>query len=108
MDDLRIIETNDQIETWEEVSGGNVIRFKTKEKKPFAFYSFEMDSKFFKGIWFAEFETVEGGKTRFIATESIEYKNLFIRVIGYAFMKLDKYMEVYQNELKDKIENPGR
>ena len=105
LDDLRIIETSDNHEMWEEVSGGNVIRFKTKEKRPFTLYSFEMDSKLFKGNWFAEFESVESGKTRVTATESIEYKNLFIRTIGYAFMNLDKYMETYQNELKNKIEN---
>ena len=108
LDDLRIIETIDNIETWEEVSKGNVIRFKTKEKIPFTFYSFEMDSKLFKGSWFAEFESVESGKTRFTATESIEYKNPFIRTIGYVFMNLDKYMETYQNELRDKIEKSGR
>ena len=108
LDDLRIIETIDNSETWEEISEGNVIRFKTKEKIPFAFYSFEMDSKLFKGNWVAEFESVESGKTRFIATESIEYKNPFIRTIGYAFMNLDKYMETYQNELRDKIEKASR
>ena len=107
LDNLKIIETNNDIETWEEVSEGNVILFKTKEKRPFTFYSFEMNSKLFKGSWFAEFKFVENGKTRFTATESIEYKNLFIRVIGYAFMNLDKYMETYQNELRDKVENPN-
>ena len=107
LDNLKIIETNNDIETWEEVSEGNVILFKTKEKRPFTFYSFEMNSKLFKGSWFAEFKSVENGKTRFTATESIEYKNLFIRVIGYAFMNLDKYMEAYQNELREKVENPN-
>ena len=105
LDDLRIIETNGDIEVWEEVSGGTVIQFKTKEKRPFTFYSFEMNNKLFKGNWFAEFESVENGKIRFTATESIEYKNPFIRVIGYAFMNLDKFMEIYQSELRDKVDN---
>ena len=107
LDSLKIIETNNNIETWEEVSKGYVILFKTKEKKPFTFYSFEMESKLFKGSWFAEFESIESGKTRFAATESIEYKNLFIRIIGYSFMNLDKYMESYQDELREKIERPN-
>lgn len=108
LDDLIIIETTDNFETWEEVSEGNTIRFKTKEKKPFTFYSFGMDSKLFRGEWFAEFESVENEKTRFTATELIEYKNLFARVIGYVFMDLEKYMEIYQNELRNKIEKPCR
>ena len=105
VDDLQIIETIGDIEIWEETSGGNVIRFKTVEKIPFTFYSFEMDSKLFKGNWSAEFEAIETNKTRFIATESIEYKNPFVRAIGYIFINLDKYMEIYQNELRDKVEN---
>jgi hypothetical protein len=105
LDDLRIIETNNDFEIWEELSGGITIRFKTKEKRPFTFYSFEMGCKFFQGEWFAEFVTVENDKTSFKATEKIEYKNPFIRVIGYVFMNLDKYMEIYQNELRNKLEN---
>ena len=108
LEDLKIIETNNDFEIWEEVSGGITIRFKTKEKRPYTFYSFEMDCKHFQGEWFAEFETVENGKTRFTATEKIKYKNPFKRVIGYAFINLDKYMETYQNELRNKIENASR
>ena len=108
LDDLKIVETNGEYEIWDEISGGIAIRFKTKEKRPFSFYSFEMDCKFFQGEWFAEFETVDNGKTRLTATETIEYKNPFIRVIGYAFMNLDKYMETYQNELRNKLENAGK
>ena len=108
IEDLRIIGTNGEYETWDEIAGGNTIRFKTKVKKPFVFYSFEMDCKFFRGEWFAEFESVENGKTRFTATESIGYKNLLFRVMGYSFMNLEKYMETYQNELRNKLENTSR
>jgi len=104
LDDLKIIETNGDFEIWDEISGGITIRFKTKEKRPFTFYSFEMNGKFFRGEWFAEFETVENEQTLFTATETIEYKNLFIRVIGYVFMDLGKFMETYQNELRNKLE----
>lgn len=108
LEDLKIIESDGDTEIWDEISGGNVIRFHTKEKQPFTFYSFEMDCKFFRGEWFAGFETVENGNTRFTATESIEYKNPFLRVIGYVFVDLDAYMETYQNELRDQLENKGR
>ena len=103
LDNLIIVEANGDFEIWEEVSAGNIIRFKTKEKKPYSFYSFEMENKLFKGYWFAEFEKIENEKTLFSATESIEYKNPFIRVLAYIFINLDKYMETYQEELRIKL-----
>lgn len=103
LDDLKIIESNNGIEVWDEVSDGYTIRFKTKEKRPYSFYSFEMNSKHFNGYWSAEFETIEQVKTRFTATESIEYKNLFIRTLAYFFMNLGEFMENYQNELREEL-----
>lgn len=104
LDDLKIIESAGDIEIWDEVSGENTIRFQTKEKRPNSFYSFDMDSKLFKGHWFAEFKALDENKTFFIATESIEYKNPFIKTIAYLFMDLGKYMEIYQEELRKKVE----
>ncbi|MDR2916146.1 MAG: SRPBCC family protein [Tannerella sp.] len=104
LNDLKIIETNGDIETWDETSEGNTIRFRTKEKRPYSFYSFEMESRFFKGHWFAEFEAIDNENTLFTATESIEYENPFIRVLAHVFMDLDKYMETYQEELRNKLE----
>ncbi len=103
LEKLEIIESNNGHEVWEETSNGYTIKFKTIEKKPYSFYSFEMESKQFTGYWFAEFEAVEKGKTRFSATESIEYKNPFIRTFAYTFMNLDKFMEIYQNDLRKKL-----
>lgn len=105
LDDLKIIESSGDIEIWDEVSEGNTIRFQTKEKRPNSFYSFDMESKLFKGYWFAEFEVLDDNKTLFTATESIEYKNPFIRTVAYVFMDLGKYMEIYQEELRKKVEN---
>ena len=68
LNDLKIIQTNGDMEVWEETSGGNTIRFRTKEKKPYTFYSFEMESKLVKGYWYAEFKEVEKNKTFFSAT----------------------------------------
>ena len=105
IDNLIIIETDGNFEVWDEISGGVTIRFKTKEKIPYSLYSFEMESNLFTGYWQAEFETAENGKTRFIATESIEYKNPFIRTLAFMFMNLDKLMEMYQDDLRKKINN---
>ena len=104
LDDLEIIRTQRDIEEWEETANGVTIHFKTLEKIPHSFYSFKMDSKMFTGEWQATFEPEEGGKTLFTATEKIEYKNLIYRLVGYAFMDLNKFMTIYQEELTDRIE----
>lgn len=100
---MDIIRTQGDIEEWEETTNGVTIRFKTLEKRPHSFYSFEMDSKMFTGEWQATFEPMEGDKTLFTAIEKIEYKNLFYRLIGYAFMDLNKFMTTYQEELTARI-----
>ncbi len=104
LDDLRIVETDGDFEVWDEISNGFTIRFRTTKKIPCSFYSFEMKSSMFTGYWQAEFETIENGETRFTTAESIDYKNPLIRVIGYAFMNLDKFMETYQNDLRKKLD----
>ncbi|MFK8297696.1 SRPBCC family protein [Capnocytophaga cynodegmi] len=103
LDDLKIIRTQGDIEEWEEIANGVTIRFKTLDKRPHSFYRFEMDSKMFTGEWQATFEPVEEGKTLFSATEKIEYKNLLYRLVGYAFMDLNKFMTTYQEELTARI-----
>ena len=104
LDDLKIIESTGDIEIWDEITGGNTIRFQTKEKRPNSFYSFDMESNLFKGYWFAEFEAIDDNTTLFTATESIEYKNPFIKTVAYLFMDLGKFMEIYQDELRKKVE----
>ena len=47
---------------------------------------------------------MEESKILFTATEKIEYKNLFYRLVGYAFMDLNKFMTTYQKELTARIE----
>ncbi|WP_256824624.1 SRPBCC family protein [Porphyromonas gingivalis] len=49
LDDLEIICTQGDIEEWEETANSVTIRFKTLEKRPHSFYSFEMDSKCSQG-----------------------------------------------------------
>ena len=95
---LEIIRTQGDIEEWEETANGVAIRFKTLEKRPHSFYCFEMDGKMFTGKRQATFEPMEGGKTLFTAIEKIEYKNLFFRLVEYAFMDLNKFMSIYQKK----------
>lgn len=104
LDDLEIIRTQGNIEEWEETTNGVTIRFRTLEKRPHSFYSFEMDSRMFTGEWQATFEPTKDDKTLSTATEKIEYKNLFYRLVGYAFMDLNKFMTTYQEELTARIQ----
>lgn len=102
--DLVIIERNGDKEIWDEISkNGNVVRFSTKEKIPYSFYSFEMTSKIFTGYWTAELKEFEGTKTQITATEYVEIKNPLIKVLSYIFFDLGKYMETYQQDLKRHI-----
>jgi len=102
--ELKIIETDGEYEVWDEISkGGNVIRFKTREKKPYSFYSFDMEGKLFTGYWAAELHEKADGKTTFTATEYIRMKNSFLKVLSYLFFDIGKFMEIYQDDLRRKL-----
>lgn len=102
--ELNILKSENGFEVWEEMSkDGNIIRFKTKEKIPHTYYSFEMESSVITGHWIGEFKELENGNTLFTTTEHIEMKNPFFKVLSYLFFDIGKYMEVYQNDLHTKI-----
>lgn len=104
--DLKIIEKQNGIEMWEETSkDGNTIRFKTREKKPYTYYSFDMESKIMKGHWEAKLDELDSGNTVFTATECIQMTNPFIKVISYLFFDLGKLMEIHQQDLKKEIDS---
>jgi len=102
--DLVIVENKDGMEIWDEINmDGSLIRFKTIEKHPFSFYSFEMKSKLFTGFWTGEFEQDEKGRTIFIATEYIRVKNPFFKTLSYLFFNVGKLMDEYQHDLQKKV-----
>lgn len=102
--DLIIHENKGGVEVWDEIShDGTIIRFKTREKSPFYFYSFDMDSKLFFGYWTGVFERDNKGGTIFTATEYIKVKNPFIKVLSYLFFDIEKLMDEYQKDLHKKI-----
>lgn len=103
---LKIISVDGDIETWDEISqDGTIIRFKTRDKKPYSFYSFDMESKVMSGYWTAEFKEVKDGKTLFTATEYIKMKNPILRTLSYIFFDIGRFMEVYQSDLDKKIKD---
>lgn len=104
LNELRISDRRGEVEEWEEITkDGAVIRFMTKDKIPYSFYSFEMESNLFTGYWFAEFKETGDNKTLFTATENIRMKNIFLKVFSYIFFDIGKFMETYQNDLKQKL-----
>lgn len=102
--ELRILERDGDFEVWEETSyKGNKIVFRTKEKIPYTFYSFDMGNESFTGYWTAEFKETRDGETLFIATEYIRIKNPYMKVLSYPFFDIGGSMERYQNDLKAKL-----
>ncbi len=102
--ELQIIAKEGDIEIWDEIAkNGNVIRFTTREKIPYSFYSFDMESNLFTGYWTANFIPTDSGDTAFIATEYLRIKNPFIKVFFYLFFDVGKFMEIYQTNLRLKI-----
>lgn len=103
--DLVIHEAEDGLEVWDEIShDGTLIRFRTREKRPFVFYSFDMEAKLFTGYWTGEFESNGNEETIFTATEYICIKNPFIKTLSYLFFNIGKLMDDYQESLRNKIE----
>lgn len=103
---INILNRNGDMEEWEEISkNGNTIIFRTKEKNPYSFYSFDMNCKMFRGYWTAEFKETDQNRTLFIATEYIRIKNPFIKTLSYLFFNIGKFMETYQKDLKTKCED---
>lgn len=104
--ELKITEKIYDNESWFEISkDNNIIHFKTREKIPYSYYSFEMESKIMTGYWEANFQETDDNKTLFIATEYIEMKNPFLKVLSYLFFDIDKYMKRYQDDLRTEIES---
>lgn len=102
--ELVILESKGGMELWEEIShDGSVIRFETKEKRPFSFYSFDMTAKLFNGYWSGEFQPNGKGGTIFTATEHIRVKNPFIKTLSYLFFDVGGLMDKYQQDLHKKV-----
>lgn len=91
-------------EVWKEYTPkGDVIHFRTREKTPYTFYSFDMESRRFKGYWTGSFEPAGNGGTVFTATEYVEMKNPFVKTLAYLFFNLGKLMDQYQADLQAKV-----
>lgn len=105
---LVILENNKGMEIWDERGkSGTTIRFRTKEKRPYSFYSFDMEAQLFTGFRNGEFEADGKGGTIFTATEYICIKNPVIKTLSYLFFNIGKLMDNYQDDLRRKINETG-
>lgn len=102
--DLVILYTDiNGMEIWNEIShDGTVIHFQTREKRPYSFYSFDMETRMFTGYWTGEFEADSDGGTIFTATEHIRIRNPFVKILSYLFFDIGKLMDEYQHDLRKK------
>jgi len=102
---LEITERKGDKEVWiEKTKDGAETTFRTLDKKPYSFYSFNMENKMFTGYWTADFIEKDNGKTHFIAKEHIQIKNPFIKAVSYVFFDIRKLMEQYQENVRKRIE----
>lgn len=103
LDNLEMLSREGENEIWRETTNGITILFKTREKRPFEYYSFDMSSQFFTGEWNVQLVPIHEDQTRFVATESLTFPNPFIRVLSYLFMDLETFMQTYEDELRTKL-----
>lgn len=107
--EIRILKKEGEKEEWEEIGyNGTIINFRTREKKPFSFYSFDMKNDVFTGYWTASFEETANGGTLFTATEHIRIKNPYLKVFSYPFFNIGKFMENYQTDLRARLKELPR
>lgn len=103
--ELKILEKNGDIETWEEISkNSQSITFRTIKKEPYLRYEFEIvKANGFSGYWTGDFKIKATGGTEFLSTEHIVINNPMIRCFSYVFFDLGSYMENYQRDLAKKL-----
>lgn len=103
--DLKIIDDNAGFQTWKEISkSGQEITFRATRKEPYLRYEFEIvEAKGFKGYWIGEFNKTEVDGTEFISTEHIVIENPMMRSLSYLFFDLGKFMDSYQKDLANKL-----
>ncbi|HEX8574686.1 MAG TPA: SRPBCC family protein [Flavobacterium sp.] len=91
--------------TWKEIpQKGTAITFKVKRKKENEIFEIEIiEPKNFEGYWIGTFKPTKSNGTSIVFKEVIVVANPFSRIISYLFVDLDKTMEVYLKNVKQKL-----
>ena len=91
--------------TWTEVpKKGTAITFKVKQKIENEIFEIEIiEPKNFNGYWVGTFKQTKENRTAIEFKEVVTISNPFFRTISYLFVDLDKTMDLYLQNLKQKL-----
>ena len=91
--------------TWTEVpKKGTAITFKIKQKVENEIFEIEIiEPNNFNGYWVGTFKQTKPNETAMEYKEVVTISNPFFRVLSYLFVDLDKTMELYLQNLKQKL-----
>jgi hypothetical protein len=91
--------------TWTEVpQKGTAITFKIKQKKENEIFEIAIvEPENFEGYWVGTFKATRSNSTSIVFKEVIVVTNPFSRIISYLFVDLDKTMELYLRNVKQKL-----
>jgi hypothetical protein len=91
--------------TWTEVpKKGTAITFKVKQKIVNEIFEIEIiEPKNFNGYWVGTFKHTKENQTAIEFKEVVTISNPFFRTISYLFVDLDKTMDLYLQNLKQKL-----
>lgn len=91
--------------TWTEVpKKGTAITFKVKQKIENEIFKIEIvEPKNFNGYWVGTFKQTNQNATEIEFKEVVTILNPFFRTLSYLFVDLDKTMDLYLENLKQKL-----
>lgn len=91
--------------TWTEVpKKGTAITFKIKQKVENEIFEIEIiEPNNFNGYWVGTFKQTKPNETAMEFKEVVTISNPFFRALSYLFVDLDKTMELYLQNLKQKL-----
>jgi hypothetical protein len=90
---------------WTEIpKKGTSITFKIKQKKENEIFEIEIiEPKNFDGYWVGTFKSTKLNRTAIEFKEVITVSNPFFRTLSFLFVDLDKTMDLYLQNLKQKL-----
>ena len=91
--------------TWTEIpKKGTAITFKVKQKVENEIFEIEIvEPKNFSGYWVGTFKQTKPNETAIEFKEVVTISNPLFRTLSYLFVDLDKTMELYLQNLKQKL-----